>query len=643
MPLSSPSVRAFPSHLPGSRSLRWRLQIWHAIVLLSVLILFGLYVYHLQWETRMQHIDTELNRTADIISSRLRRLFVPPRPAGQPPGGQPGGPNPGGPNPGGPNPFQPGGNPMRRDESGQDGNRQEGNRPEGNPGGGTTTQDANQLPAARERDNTDPGRAPRGDGPPREPGSREPGPRNDRDRGNRDRNDGDRNDRDGRNNGGGDRGNDRNGDRGNDRGRNAGPPVWPWRVPGSVAPEEFINSNETSSPIYFLIWDRDGHILEKSTYAPDTSFPGLRTPSDGFPIRTTQSRGLFREVILVRWFDINVLVGRSMEHDLAAHRRSGLVLVSVGSLITLIGLAGGWWFTSRAILPIQVMSDTAASISAENLSERINLTETDSELGQLAEVLNQAFDRLHQAFERQTQFTADASHELRTPVAVILAQTQMSLLKPRSPEDYQASLQACQRAAKRMKKLIDSLLQLARIDAVKQPVPYRPVALDDLLRDLVSLLETKAAETDVRLELQAIPCQVLADADRLDQLMMNLLSNAIRYNRVGGSVTITMECEPEHVTVTVRDTGEGIPAESIPLLFDRFYRVDASRSNPEGGTGLGLSISKAIVDAHGGTIRIESEVGVGTSVVVRLPRIAETPRLGADMSSTAEPATARIG
>jgi len=499
---------------------------------------------------------------------------------------------------------------MRRDEGSPGGEARGGTGGEGT-GSGSGTRDANQLPGLRDRDNGSAREAPRDPG--RDNG-REGGSRNDADRGG--------------SGGGGGRGNDR-GNR--DRDRNSGPPpVWPWRVPGSVAPEEFINSNETSSPIYFLIWDRDGHILEKSTYAPDTVFPGLRTPNDGFPIRTTQTRGQLREVILVRWFDINVLVGRSMELDLAAHRRSGLVLFGVGSLVMLIGLAGGWWFTSRAIRPIEIMSATAASISAENLSERISVSETDSELGQLAGVLNQAFDRLHQAFERQTQFTADASHELRTPVAVILAQTQMSLLKPRSPEDYRASLQACQRAAKRMKKLIDALLQLARIDGVRQAVPYQPVSLDEMLRDLVGLLETKAAETDVRLELQAVPCQVQGDGDRLDQLLMNLLSNAIRYNRHGGSVTVTMECEPQHVVVTVRDTGEGIPAESIPLLFDRFYRVDASRSNPEGGTGLGLSISKAIVDAHGGTIRIESQVGVGTSVRVRLPRIAEPLRLEAE-------------
>ncbi len=599
------------SRLPGTRSLRWRLQIWHGIVLVVVLILFGLYVHHLQWETRVQHVDTELNRIADIIHSRLRRLFGPPRPGGGP------GPMPGA---GAPSATPGTGAPSPGVVSRRDGQTSE-------PGAsGETNRSRDREPMARPGSESVASRSPapsRGEGA-RPEGERDRTDRSGGERTGTERSGGERNSGD-RAGGTGQRG------FGRDRERVAGPtpPTWPWRVPGSVAPEEFINSNDSQSPIYFLIWDREGRILEKSVDAPDTPFPGLRTPSDGFPIRMSQTRdrGLRREVILVRWFDINVLVGRSMEPEIAAHKRSGLVLIGAGSAITLIGLVGGWWFTSRAIRPIQIMSDTAASISAENLNERISLSETDSELGQLATVLNQAFDRLHQAFERQTQFTADASHELRTPVAVILAQTQMSLLKPRSPEDYQLSLQACQRAAKRMKRLIDALLQLARLDSPRTAVPFQPVALDDLLRDLVSLLETKAAETNVSLELQAVPCRVSGDADRLDQLMMNLLSNAIRYNREGGTVVVSMELEPQHVVVTVRDSGQGIPAESIPFLFDRFYRVDPSRSNPDGGTGLGLSISKAIVDAHGGTIRIESQVGAGTSVVVRLPRMTEPARL----------------
>ena len=586
VPAASPASpsRAFSSRLPGTRSLRWRLQVWHGIVLVVVLILFGLYVHHLQWETRVQHVDTELNRTADIIVSRLRRLFGPPRPGGGPGSGAPGA-----------GTAVTSGSPAAAPGSGEkDRSRdREATRPEG-ANVASRVGEGTRADSDRERGDRGPGER---SGAERNPGERTGG----------------------------------SGPRGPGRDRVAGPspPAWPWRVPGSVAPEEFINSNDSQSPIYFLIWDREGRVLEKSADAPETAFPGLRTPSDGFPIRKSQirDRGLRREVILVRWFDINVLVGRSMEQEILAHRRSGLVLIGAGSAIMLIGLVGGWWFTSRAIRPIQIMSDTAASISADNLNKRISLSETDSELGELATVLNQAFDRLHQAFDRQTQFTADASHELRTPVAVILAQTQMSLLKPRSPEDYRTSLQACQRAAKRMKKLIDALLQLARLDAPRTAVPFQPVELDNLLRDLVSLLETKAAETNISLELQAVPCRVLGDPDRLDQLMMNLLSNAIRYNREGGKVVVSMEQEPEHVVVTVKDSGLGIPAESIPFLFDRFYRVDPSRSNPEGGTGLGLSISKAIVDAHGGTIRIESTVGEGTSVIVRLPRLKEPARL----------------
>lgn len=572
--MSVPSPSAVrPAWSLAPRSLRWRLQIWHALVLVAILVLFGTYVYHLQWQTRLQETDAELNRTADIISIRLRRLFIPPPPPG--PGGL-----------GGPQPSQRNGSSSNGESA-----RREPTQPPPPPLAQTVDQPPRTEGERRGRDRS-------GEG-----GNRREGER--RDNAGRE---GERRDASGR-----------DGDRRDNERRNMPPWPWPWQLGTVGISEDVLNSNESRSPMYFLIWDREGRLLEKSASAPDVPFPNLRNPDDGFLIRTVRMRGLLREVILVRNFDINVLVGRSIETDIAAHRRHGLVLIGAAGAVLVVGLLGGWGFASRVLRPIQEMSETAASISGSNLSRRISTEEAESELGQLAAVLNDTFDRLQAAFTRQTQFTADASHELRTPVSVILAQTQSSLLKPRSPEEYREALQACRRSALRMKGLIDGLLALARLDAADPPPP-KPVPLDDLVRDVASLLALKAEERRIRIELALEPGTVRGDRERLDQLVTNLLSNAIRYNREDGLVVVSLRTTADDVVLSVKDTGEGIPAESIPKLFDRFYRVDPARSRQDGGSGLGLSIVKGVVDAHAGTIRIESELGRGTTVELTLPR-----------------------
>jgi two-component system OmpR family sensor kinase len=552
--------------MKGSRSLRWRLQLWHAIVLIAVLVLFGTYVNHLQWETRLQHTDAELNRVADIISTRLRLLFPPPNSA------RPGPPNAGR------------GGPGREGENRDNGDQ---NRSTETASAAVPTQPPPQTARPESR------------GPDRFENRNSDRPRGDRENRDRDNND-------------------------PSRSGNPGQRLQ-WR-PGSVGlSEEFLNSNESNSPLYFAIWDRDGQVLEKSAFAPDPPFPGIKVPFGAFPVRLTQTRGLFREATYVRYWDINILVGRSMASDLAAHSRSGLFLFGVGSLVLLVGLAGGWWFTSRAIRPIQEMSETAAAISGDNLAQRISVSETDSELGQLATVLNNTFDRLQFAFNRQTQFTSDASHELRTPVSVILAQTQSALHRPRSSEEYTGALHSCRRAALRMKRLIDDLLTLARLDAVPEAVPHSRVSLDEITRDTVTLLRPLGVDRGLSVHDDTQPCAVKGDADQLGQLITNLLSNALRYNRTDGEVWLTLVRDGGDSLLTVRDTGEGIPEESLPRLFDRFYRVDAARSRQDGGSGLGLSICKAIVEAHGGTILIASQVGVGTTVTVRLPLVGDAP------------------
>jgi heavy metal sensor kinase len=285
----------------------------------------------------------------------------------------------------------------------------------------------------------------------------------------------------------------------------------------------------------------------------------------------------------------------------------------------LLGLAGGWWLASRAIRPIEDISAAAVKISAGDLSQRINTSEAESELGRLASVLNSTFARLDAAFAQQQQFTSDAAHELRTPVSVMLTQTQTTLNRERSAAEYRETLESCQRAAQRMRRLIESLLELARLDAGQQQMKRMRFDLAQIVRDCVALIAPLAEERHVKIltDLPALEC--VGDPERLAQVITNLLTNAIAYNKENGEVRISGEIKSGSVILTVQDTGMGISAEDLPHVFDRFYRADKSRTS--GNTGLGLAISKAIVEAHGGMLEVSSQIGIGTVFAMRLPSL----------------------
>ncbi len=240
-------------------------------------------------------------------------------------------------------------------------------------------------------------------------------------------------------------------------------------------------------------------------------------------------------------------------------------------------------------------------------------------MGRLAGVLNSTFGRLEAAFAHQARFTSDASHELRTPVSVILSQTQSALTRERSAAEYRDALQACQRAAQRMRKLTESLLELARLDAGQEPMRRQPFDLARVTRECVEMVRPLAAERGVQLHCELSPVQCPGDAERISQVATNLLSNAICFNRPGREVRISTRPEDGHAVLIVADTGQGIPAEDLPHIFERFYRVDKARSGTQGRTGLGLAISKAIIDAHSGVIEVSSQPGAGSAFKVKLP------------------------
>jgi heavy metal sensor kinase len=287
--------------------------------------------------------------------------------------------------------------------------------------------------------------------------------------------------------------------------------------------------------------------------------------------------------------------------------------------VLVLGLAGGWFVTTRSIRPLRDISGTAMKISAGDLSQRIPAAKQASELGELTEVLNSTFARLEAVFAQQARFTSDAAHELRTPVSVILTQTQTALSRERSGADYRSTLEACQRAAQRMRELIESLLELARLDSGSEPMEMREFDLGRVVRECLELIAPLAAESGLTLKTDLPEVKAVGDPDRMAQVVTNLLANAVHYNREGGEVAVRAGADQGEAWLEVENTGPGIPAADLPHVFERFYRVDKARTKPGGRTGLGLAIAKAIVDSHGGRFSVESVTGERTRFSVRLP------------------------
>jgi heavy metal sensor kinase len=365
---------------------------------------------------------------------------------------------------------------------------------------------------------------------------------------------------------------------------------------------------------YYVIWSPDGEELMRSTNAPSN----LSMPTDH---EWTRTRGVLREQFVPVGAGrpiCMILAGRSIAPELKELQRMLLKQIAWAGMMLFIGLFTGWIISSRAIRPISEISSTAAKISAGDLSQRINVAEAESELGQLAAVLNSTFARLESALAQQKQFASDAAHELRTPVSVILTQTQTALNREREAADYRQTVEACQRAAQRMRKLIGSLLELARLDAGQEVLKRLHFDFSRTVSDCVELIRPLADERGVKIFADFLPLEISGDSGRLAQVVTNLLTNAIQYNKPGGEVRVKLETQNGLAVLAVADTGRGIAAEDLPRVFGRFFRADQSRTDG-GNAGLGLAICKAIVEAHGGTLEVSSEPGRGTTFTLRLP------------------------
>jgi two-component system OmpR family sensor kinase len=372
----------------------------------------------------------------------------------------------------------------------------------------------------------------------------------------------------------------------------------------------YFSGREGDRP-YYVITSASGELVDQSD--PDLAAS-----------RGRQHDGSRREMSQLAAGGATVVVGRDIA-DLQRERRALIFNVALAGILTLaVSIFGGWFVAGRALAPIKRISQTAREMSAGDLHARIAVDRTESELEQVASTLNDAFDRLHLAVEQERRFTADASHELRTPISVLRAEAEWALDRERTPQQYKDALAVCRRAALRLQDAVERMLALVRAEAIDEVPEAAPVAVHAVIADVLVWLAPMAQEEGVRLTSDGGPLIVSGNAEQLREAFSNVVSNAILYNKPGGSVTVSTR-QADRGLVEVIDTGIGIPSEAIPRIFDRFFRVDKARSREKGGSGLGLSIARAIFAAHGGDITCTSEAGTGSVFVISLPVFRSSP------------------
>ena len=314
---------------------------------------------------------------------------------------------------------------------------------------------------------------------------------------------------------------------------------------------------------------------------------------------------------------------RGETETLAAARRGFLIVLPV---VLLLAWAGGYLLARRSLRPVVEMSRHAARIGATSLHERLPVGVAGDELGQLAVAFNDLLSRLDRAFEQQRRFMADASHELRTPVAIVRGEAEIALARDdRTGEEYRESLRVLRDEGTRLSAIVDDLFLLARADAGQMPLRPADLYLDELVTEAARAARSLAAARGVALTCAPAPeTPYHGDEALLQRLILNLLDNAIKFTPRGGAVHVALAREVDGYRITVRDTGGGVAPEARTRIFDRFWRGNgaASGEEREGGAGLGLAIARWVAEAHAGAIELADSSPAGSTFAVRLPLAA---------------------
>jgi len=393
-----------------------------------------------------------------------------------------------------------------------------------------------------------------------------------------------------------------------------------------------ISVGEYSVPYsghYYQILMKDGSPFWKSPSLAEEALPYMKegfgeggepfysdaVGPEGQPVR------LLTSSITVGKWEFVIIAADDTSQALELENSFRKVLWFSVPVAVILAIVGAMFIVVLSLRSVKRLSHEVEEITEKNLDKTLSVDEMDSELVGLAEAFNRTFKRLDEAFLLQRKFLSDASHELRTPVSIIKSYCDITLKRERSTEEYRDALEVVDETVTRMATLVEKILDVARLESGAMTLKRESLDLARVVKSVYKLISPVAAEGGVALSLYGANkrMEVMGDEDSLSELFMNLIDNGVKYNRQGGTVTITCAESNGWIEVSVADTGVGIPAEELGKIFNRFYRSDKSRSEVS-GSGLGLNIVKAIAEAHGGRLDVESEYGKGSCFTLYLPK-----------------------
>jgi heavy metal sensor kinase len=402
----------------------------------------------------------------------------------------------------------------------------------------------------------------------------------------------------------------------------------------AAAGKEVLSEMQSRS-IAFAIYDAAGNVVAsqvgraagdpRNLAALGRMVAGRRT-THRFFVTVPDSEGGYRAAVVpVRLSDgpFTVAAAQSVHEEEELLHNARLAMVLAIPIALLLSWVGGSMLARRSLVPMVAMRDNAARISATNLSERLPVARPGDEVGELAGVINELLARLERSFAQQRQFMADASHELRTPVAIIQNEASRAIARRRPADEYEEALGVVTTAARRLRRIVDDLFLLARADAGELPVRRDPLYFDDVVLDCVREVRSLADARSIELVVEPPPeVPIVGDEHLLQRVVLNLLDNAIKYSPPGARVTVRLTLQDDDCVLEVRNTGPGIAPELKPHVFERFVRADAARTHGDqdltSGAGLGLPIARWIAEAHGGNLELARSDESGTAFVLRL-------------------------
>jgi heavy metal sensor kinase len=402
-----------------------------------------------------------------------------------------------------------------------------------------------------------------------------------------------------------------------------------WSLDGLTS-SQAMQIQETEP--YFILTDVQGRILGENKHSDliqamfrRGDLKNVIRQSRGFENVATVDGSVYRFVCFPMPSGIlpqqaAMHVGRSMELLKGVLREYLIFYIYSVPLMLAISVAVGWYLARRALRPFEEITRTAEKITYENLNTQLLTEHKEEEIQRLVHSFNGMVRRLNESFQQMRKFNADAAHELRTPLAILQGETEVALRSPNLPEEIRLVLASNLEELDRLKRIVNDMLTIAEAEAGRQVLMKDPLDMKPLLEDLVDQMRLLALDRSVQIDLECIQ-EMWVDADKLwiRRAIINLLDNAIKYSKDGGKVEISATSRDSWMYLEIKDYGIGISPEDLPHIFDRLYRADPARSRDSGGAGLGLSLVKWIIEAHKGSISVESKTDHGSCFKISLP------------------------